>query len=42
MFAGFLFEESFDVMFVYVVIAVVAVISFISLGKMKQKGSGKK
>lgn len=42
MFAGFLFEESFDVMFVYVGIAVVAVISFISLGKMKQKGSGKK
>ena len=42
MFAGFLFEESFDVMFVYVVIAAVAVISFISLGKMKQKGSGKK
>jgi len=42
MFAGFLFEESFDVMFVYVVIAVIAVISFISLGKMKQKGSGKK
>jgi hypothetical protein len=42
MFAGFLFEESFDVIFVYVVIAAVAVISFISLGKMKQKGSGKK
>lgn len=42
MFAGFLFEESFDVMFVYVVIAVIAVISFISLGKMRQKGSGKK
>jgi len=42
MFAGFLFEESFDVMFVYVVIAAVAVISFISLGKIKQKGSRKK
>lgn len=42
MFAGFLFEESFDSLFVIVVIAVVAIISVVSLGLLKKKVSGKK
>jgi len=39
MFAGFLFEESFDLMFVYLIIAIAAIVS---LGLLKKKDSGKK
>jgi len=42
MFAGFLFEESFEGLFVYVVIAAAAIISVVSLGLLKKKESGKK
>lgn len=42
MFAGFLFEESFDSLFIFVAIAAVAIISVVSLGLLKKKDSGKK
>jgi len=42
MFAGFLFEESFDLMFVYLIIAIAAIASLFSLGLLKKKDSGKK
>ena len=42
MFAGFLFEESFDLMFVYLIIAIAAIVSLVSLGLLKKKDSGKK
>jgi hypothetical protein len=42
MFAGFLFEESFDLMFVYLIIAIAAIVSLVSRGLLKKKDSGKK
>lgn len=42
MFAGFLFEESFDLMFVYLIVAIAAIVSLVSLGLLKKKDSGKK
>lgn len=42
MFAGFLFEESFDLMFVYLIVAIAAIVSLVSLGLLKKKDSRKK
>jgi len=42
MFAGFLFEESFNMVFVYVIVAAVAVFSLATISRKKQNNTGNK